>query len=267
MGSQSSGDDEVSSLLRRSHISTVYDHDLRFDNRNSEDVHKDALAKALAEHERIRVLALRAYQLNEAREAQERLRLHTLQEEERVRILTERAEEECRLREIENKARQIPKPAPLIPRAPTPPPVEEPKPPPPPVQEPPQQTAPPAAAQQQQTQPITQQNTFQTNQQPPQPPLPPQITNSPQLQQQVAPPVQAPRPTQSTPRSHLLPGIERYIAIHENLKDFRKKFKDIQESNKAYKTQSGNMRRKLRMALGQLTFGQDNDRQVNFSFG
>lgn len=91
MGPRAAGDDELPSLLRRSHLGSIYDHDIRFENRNAEDVHKDALAAALAEHERVREIALRAYELNELREEQERLRQHALQEEERVRIETERA--------------------------------------------------------------------------------------------------------------------------------------------------------------------------------
>lgn len=146
MGSHSSGDEVLSSLLKRSHISsTSYDHDRRFDTRNSEDVHKDALEAALAEHERIRLVAVRAIELSEAREATAKLRQHASQEEERVRIETERAQEQCRLRDIENKARSIPKPAP---RVPTPPPVKapQPAPAPPPVQPTQQPTPPPSTS-------------------------------------------------------------------------------------------------------------------------
>ena len=129
MGPQASGEDDLPALLRRSHLEPVYDHDVRFEHRNAEDVHKEALAAALAEHVRIREAALAAVQLEEERWENEQRRLFNLQEEERVRIQTERAREECRLRDIENRKKQIPIPAP---RAKTPPP-RAPSPPPPPA--------------------------------------------------------------------------------------------------------------------------------------
>lgn len=279
MGTPSSGEDEVASLLRRSHISPGYDHDLRFDSRNSEDVHKDALAAALAEHERIRDIAIRAYQLNEAWEAKEKLRLHALQEEERIRIETEHAEEECRLRDIENKARQIPRPAPLVPRAATPPPIETPKPPPPSVEQPTHsQPARPATQAEQppvQTRQHTPPNSFQArgpapansfptsaqppsnpvqaHKQPPKSPTPFQASTG--LRQPAAPPVKAAAPPLGHHKTYLLPGTERYAEIHRNLKLLRRRIVNAGGNNPAFKKKAGDMRRSLRMVLGQLTIG------------
>jgi nucleoporin GLE1 len=275
MGSHSSGDEVLSSLLRRSHISsTTYEHDRKFDARNSEDVHNDALAAALAEHQRIRQIAVRAIELSEAREATEKLRQHALQEEERVRIETERAQEECRLRDIENKARSIPKPAP---RLPTPPPVQAPKPPPapPPTQQPTPPPQPPPQPSQPSTtpkqppppNPFTQaqppQNPFtqpqQPPQQPPQPPNPSLKPPTPPPVHQPAPPVQPPDSTPlnrtPSPNSHMLPATRRYEEIHRSLKQLRASVLEETKTNPALKAVTGDMRRRITAVVGQLTIG------------
>ena len=265
MGSQASGDNDLPLLLKRSHLGSVHDHDVRFANRNAEDVHRDALAAALAEHERVREAALRAYELNELRQEQERLRQHALEEEERVRIETERAKEECRLREIENKKKQIPVPAP---RAKTPPPPRVPSPPVRAVQAPTPVPAQPAA-------PSTQKPAAKP---PAKPPIvaptqvaPTQAAPSNLFQSagpKPAPPTQpAPQETVQSPQatvkssSHTLPHIERYAEIHQTLKKLRAMIVNEGKRNLAFKKKTGEMRRAIRTSMGQLTGEKGSNKQ------
>lgn len=262
MSPQASGDDDLPSLLRKSHLGSVYEHDVRFENRNAEDVHKDALAAALAEHERIREAALRAYELNELRLEQERLRQHALQEEERVRIETERAREECRLREIENKKKQIPVPAPRAktpPRAPSPP-VRTTQ-----ARKPTRADQPAPIAQQPPAQPsittpnlVAPSNLFQVAGQ-----SAPASTQRPS--QETARPT-APKPATPTQLpvsslSHTLPHIERYAEIHQTLKKLRAMIVNEGKRNLAFKKKTGEMRRAIRTSMGQLTEGKGSNKQ------
>lgn len=303
MESQSSSDEELTSLLRRSHIGSRsrHNYNFNFENPNSESVHRDALEAALAEHERIREYAVRALQLTEARQAQEKLRLHALQEEERVRLETARAHEECRLRDIENKARQIPKPAP---RVPTPPPIEPPKgtpsapketpKPTPKVDQPtstlqhaeskptplptnPFQKPLPTPNSTQQPQPVPNPfkktepvpNPFQTTQplsnpfaksQPtpnpfqstPKPPTPVAKPPEPQLTAHAVPKIRI----RNADQSHILPGAERYIEIHQALKKLRKFIAEEGKKNLQWKKKVSEMRQGIRMSVGQLTIGK-----------
>lgn len=265
MGSPAAGDNDLPSLLRRSHLGTVYDHDIRFEHRNAEDVHKDALAAALIEHDRIREAALRAYELNELRLEQERLRLHALQEEERVRIETERAREECRLREIENKKKQIPVPAPRAktppPRAPSPPPARA------------AETAKPAAAAAaSSSQPVSiaqypppQPPTTATKQAPLSNRFGPASINAARAPAQATVQPSAPnslKPSQSASApSYTLPHIERYAEIHQTLKKLRKMIVDEGKQNPAFKKKTGEMRRAIRVSMGQLTGEKGSNKQ------
>lgn len=271
MGDQTSHDD-LPSLLRRSHIHQGpvhdYDHDTRFENRNSEDVHRDALAAAHTERERVRAIAIEALSLYELTQEQQQLRQKTEQEEQRVKLEHERAVELVRIRELENKARQIPK---LPPRLPTPPPppaplVQKPAPiinPPPAAPTPPVQ-APPSQPSQQQPQPQTQTqstppnpnpNPFATTQ-PPQAPRPAQTpqfqapapSRPPQPQNHVAAPI-----SNATTPSHVYPGVERYLEIHKSLKELRLFITNAGKADKALKTKTGEMRRAMRQSIGQLT--------------
>lgn len=96
------------------------DYERRWRERNSEETHKIALAAALARHNEIRERALEILELEQLREEAEMLRQKRIQTEERVKLETQRAMEQLRIREEENKARQIPQPPP---RVPTPPPA------------------------------------------------------------------------------------------------------------------------------------------------
>lgn len=272
MDDKPSVDDELSSRLSRSTIRSKYTRSTSSENWNSEEVHKDALAAAKAEHDRIQTAAVRAIELDELRRTHEALRREREQETERVRIEEEKAREAFRLRELENKARQIPKPPP---RLPTHPPAA------PPVQEPPRTEAPkptPTASQPTPTaqkSPVTQTNPFAqahtTSTSTPQP-NPIQKT-----QQQATPPeasapaVQSPQPQQSqhSPKalqqthtspsnasasSHPLPGVERYAGIHQNLKKLRGFITDGGKKVPEFKKKTGDMRRALRQSVGQLTW-------------
>jgi nucleoporin GLE1 len=96
------------------------DYERRWRERNSEETHKTALAAALARHNEIRERALGILEIEQLREETEMLRQKRIQTEERVKLETRRAMEQLRIREEENKARQIPQPPP---RVPTPPPA------------------------------------------------------------------------------------------------------------------------------------------------
>ncbi|KAI1093990.1 GLE1-domain-containing protein [Rostrohypoxylon terebratum] len=92
------------------------------ENRNSPLSHKDALAAAKAEHDRVREDAIRVYQDYESQqeqrrllEQQERIIKQQKQEEERIKTEERIREEEVRLREL--KLKTIPK---LPPEPPTP---------------------------------------------------------------------------------------------------------------------------------------------------
>lgn len=267
------------SSFRRTHHqgSAVHDFELRFENRNSEDVHNEALAATLAERQRINDTARRAIQLENARLERQRLQQHLVQEEERVRLEEERVQEEIRLREIENRARQIPKVPARVPTPPpsTQPPIQEPKPTAPPTSQPA-----PAAASIAQPQPLVTQpqktpsNAFQTTT-PAQPhttqPSNPFAQSAKSASNPFAPastPATAPPLTQQPPAAvapaqalahasstqspgHLMAGVDRYVEIHKNLKGLRKYVNNAGEQNSAFKKAAGELRRKIRMAIGQ----------------
>ena len=269
MEDQNPGGDELPSLLTRSHISTpIYSHDVRFNNRNSEDVHNDALAAAQAEHDRVREVALRAVQLNELRESSLRLQAHARQEAERIKVERERALEEIRIRELENKARQILRP-PL--RVPTPPPVKLPGRIPSPRTFPAPQTQAPspimktapaqihrissAVESAPQTSPTPSSNTRGLIQAatPSRITAPPRTMQSPAPQpRQVRPPQPAADPSKNRLVSHVLPDGGRYTSIHKSLKDLRKYVADLGKQNSAFKKKTGEMRRAIRQSVGQL---------------
>ncbi|KAG0648619.1 Nucleoporin GLE1 [Hyphodiscus hymeniophilus] len=231
---------------------TFPDFDLRFENRNSEEEHAAKLAASHAERLKINEAARRAVELEEIRQNQFKLRQHTLQEEERVRLAEERIREETRLREIQNRERQIPK---VPERLPTPPaaPVQEPKPtvtvstavavqPANPFTQQPQQIPPNTVAEQTRqaaANPFAQQSTTAPTPTPTPTPI-------------VAPPI--PSTTQqshSQKHNFLLKGVDRYVEIHQALKQMRKVIKKECETNKKFQKEVGDLRRELRMKVGQ----------------
>ncbi|PQE19377.1 Nucleoporin GLE1 protein [Rutstroemia sp. NJR-2017a BBW] len=292
---QSPQDDEA---VRRSYnvmpVPPVYDHDVRFENRNAEELHHDVLEAARLEHERVRAEALRVFELNTMKEEQiraqreiqaeqERIRLETVRlqlEENRVEAERQNALAEIKRRELEEAARKIPV---VPPKPPTPPPVQPPAPAaptPPPAQSQPQsqparrENIPPEAPRQnnafaqarpQQPDAFSQNNTpQQTNSFPNQPLQATQQSNgshntnnsiqaskSSVAPAQSQPPPAAARPS-ATP-SHILPDVERYSQIHQNLKQLRQYLAAEAKTNKQFKTMYGDMRRKIRQTVGQLT--------------
>ncbi|KAK6595511.1 GLE1-like protein [Botrytis cinerea] len=117
-------------------VPSVYDHDIRFENRNTEELHHGILEAARLEHERVRNEALRIFQItliqeqqlraqHEIRAEEERLRIEEMRlkiEENRVKAETQSALAEIKRRELEEAARRIPV---VPPKPPTPPPVAE----------------------------------------------------------------------------------------------------------------------------------------------
>ncbi|ESZ93543.1 hypothetical protein SBOR_6085 [Sclerotinia borealis F-4128] len=283
--------------LRRSSnfipVPSVYDHDIRFENRNAEELHHGILEAARLEHERVRNEAMRIFQITLMQEQQlqahhkilveeERLRIEEIRlkiEEKRVKTERQTAGVELKRRELEEAARRIPI---VPPKPPTPPPVAAPIP--TPAQtasDPPRTQLPPAQQQQQHQQeasgglfgaPKQQTNAFVQNNPPQQPkglsqpqPQPPRQTNGfsnaqqppkQSLFQPPPPPPQQPSGTwqsSSSSNDHIIPGVERYAQIHKNLKELRQYLVAEGKRNIEFKKMLGDMRRSLRQTVGQLT--------------
>ncbi|KZL68068.1 GLE1-like protein [Colletotrichum tofieldiae] len=253
----------------------AYVADFLAENRNSELSHRDALAAAQLEHERVRLAALRVYEVHQLQEEKQRLeaeqrRIAQLQREEEERLKAEaavRAEQE-RLREL--KAKQIPQ----LPPEPEP---EPPKPEPKKPQEPQvngtteqpaagTETAAPAASKSQQA-PLTSTTApaLQAAKAPPSVPSPP-VAKEPS-----APPAQAngfltkstepaqPKPVAqpAAPVPAALPAADRYTEIHQALKKLRKDVEALsKQPGSPLKGKLGDMRRQIRKSIGQLTAGK-----------
>ncbi len=260
-----------SSPLRRSQFSSPdrgYRSSFLFDERNTELSHRDALAAAQAEHERIREAALRVYELHELKEEHQRILDQERREQERLKAEAEIAAEEKRLQEL--RAKTIPKPAPPPPAPEPPKQVEKPQSATPASLEPkkPAEAAPtqakatpqPAAPQLNgvfgdQAKPAAA-SPFGT---PPAaavaPPKP--VGTTPAIQSKPTPGQQAtPQPQkQARPAAQL--GADRYVQIHQELKKLRK---DLTAQSKVpgspLKGKMGTFRREIRVAIGQLTGGK-----------
>lgn len=106
-----------SSPWRRSQILSSPDRqylsDFLGDNRNNETSHRDALAAAQAEHDRVREAAVRVFELHEMQEEHKRILEAEKREQERLRTEAQIAAEEKRLQEL--RATTIPKPTPPAP--------------------------------------------------------------------------------------------------------------------------------------------------------
>ncbi|KAG9245232.1 GLE1-like protein-domain-containing protein [Calycina marina] len=241
--SQSIGiDGALASSLHHTHIS----NDL-FTIVNSQEVHERALSEAYAYHNNLRETAIEALRLSEAREAVALLRAKAKAEEEKLRVEYELANEACRIRDLENKARLIPKPAP---RVPTPPPVELPKTPVPPVD---QQTPPPPS-------PAIPADTSTSQ--------PPQMSTQ-QPQPAHIPPIPIPPPKSCTDQranpggkaDHTVEAAARYVEIHKSLKQLRAWLQDtVFPSNQAWAKLANEARRNVRTACGQLSTDRTKNR-------
>ncbi|OBT52143.1 hypothetical protein VE04_08816 [Pseudogymnoascus sp. 24MN13] len=222
-----------------------------------EAVHENLLDTALREHNRVREQAIRVFQNNQLREAQLKLLQEERQEKERLRLEQELADDRARIIELRKKTVPIPE---LPPRVKTPPPP--PAPPTPPTPEPPQKAA--AAVAQPQapqqaavpqaapvvTQPVAVPQAPQTLQ-----PAPSTIQAQPVAATQ-APAAAAPITISTEPPPYILPGAQRYLEIHQNLKRLRHFIIDNGKKDPALKKKTGEMRREIRKSVGQLTSGR-----------
>ncbi|KAG5950947.1 hypothetical protein E4U53_004134 [Claviceps sorghi] len=256
------------SNLDRGHVSTFL-----LDDRNTELSHRDALAAAQAEHDRVRELALRVFDLHNLQEKHNQIIEQERREKKRLRAEAAIAAEEKRLQEL--KAKSVPKP-------PLPPPPE-----PGPEQskavvksvgkpaeekrlasvpaeaqaqfktQPPRALPSPPASQQQQQQQQQQQHHPQPQQQQQAQPngLPANNNSPPSVAPAAQKPISAPSVQPARPKSSSLdPLSDRYIQIHQALKKLRT---DIISASKApdspLKGKVGSVRREIRVSIGQLT--------------
>ncbi|OAA39948.1 GLE1-like protein [Metarhizium rileyi] len=274
-----------SSPLRRSQLLSSPDRPyvsmFLLDGRNNELSHRDALAAAQAEHERVREVAIKVYELHELKEEHNRILEEGRREHERLKAEAAIAAEEKRLQDL--KAKSIPKPPP--PPKPEPKPTE-------PSQEPIGETNPMSVVSQSQeakkpefegrpqaktqpSAPIPQQNGFfskldksapdspfafvDQRTQPQQPSVlgqrrpskPVAILSQPEQQITKSQTSQTPKPSSVDALS------DRYVQIHQALKKLRK---DIVAASKApgspLKGRVGAIRRDIRVSIGQLTGGK-----------
>ncbi|CZT12693.1 hypothetical protein WAI453_005557 [Rhynchosporium graminicola] len=255
---------------------------------NTEEYHKAALAYSKQLHDSVRERAILVLRTKEDEDEAERLRLQANKLEQLVEAEERKAAEAVRIREAENRRKQIPQPPPKVPtpppqvttRAPTPPAPRQPS----PVQQapgkaespfspavvtptpPPQIQAPRVPPPQFSLQPPAVQPT---------PPTKPQPSTFQQGQKSSPPAVQPPsQPNPPAPQSQdnaqqILPDAERLGTIHSNLKKLRTfiltqetpisreqvrqrdgsmKVKDI-----TVRSIAGEMRRNLTRTMGQLT--------------
>ncbi|PVH75104.1 GLE1-domain-containing protein [Cadophora sp. DSE1049] len=248
---------------------------------NTEEYHTAALAYAKQLHDSVRERAILVLRTKEDEEEAERLRLRADELEQLVEAEERKAAEAIRIREAENRRKQIPQPPP---RVPTPPPQVAP--PPAPLQELPVQPAPVKPPQPAFNPPVS---TPTPPAQPPapQPPSqfrpqapavqPPKPQASPfQQTSSTAPAVQPPQPRQqpTAPQTQsnglqILADSDRLLQIHDNLKKLRKfiqtqndaisteqvKQRDgsIKQKDITVRTIAGDMRRTLTRTMGQLT--------------
>jgi nucleoporin GLE1 len=267
-----------SSPVRRNQLLSSPDRNIAatflLDSRNNELNHRDALAAAQLEHDRVRQAAIRVYELHELQEEHKRIIAEERREEERLKAEAAVVAEEKRLREL--KAKTVPHL----------PPEPAPQPPPPAKQEPTKtngitqikDATPAIDAKKPVASPTTgpapasgttasftetkPSNPFGTAQPASQSQLQkpngattqsaaPAATTIPQPAAKSAAP--AVQPVQSKPA----PSIDRYSQIHQELKKLRK---ELQAQSKVpgspLKGRLGAARREIRVAIGQLTGGK-----------
>ncbi|RBR08695.1 uncharacterized protein FIESC28_10149 [Fusarium coffeatum] len=246
------------------------------DTRNNELSHRDALAAAQLEHERVRQAAIRVYELHELQEEHKRILAEERKEEERLKAEAAIVAEEKRLREL--KAKTVPK----LPPEPAPQPAS-------PAKQEPAKTngATPAKESKQPEASTTPATEVKKPAQPPAPAAPatglfaskqpsnPFGTTQPSAQNPFQKPngavtqaanapatiATAPQPV-SKPAVQPVPAkpaasVDRYSQIHQELKKLRR---DLQAQSKVagspMKGKLGAARREIRVAIGQLTGGK-----------
>ncbi|KAM0546707.1 hypothetical protein ACHAPJ_010744 [Fusarium lateritium] len=270
-----------SSPVRRSQLLSSPERNIAasflLDTRNNELNHRDALAAAQVEHDRVRQAALRVYELHELELERKRIVEEERKEEERLRAEAAVVAEEKRLREL--KAMTVPKLPPEPEPKPQPPAPAKPEPTKPtngatPVKETKQpessttpateikKPAPAPGAGPPSTglfAPSKPSNPFGTTQPSSQSPF--QKPNGTTAQPAGPPTSTAPqpvaKPTAPAVRTAPAPSVDRYTQIHQELKKLRK---ELQAQSKVagspLKGKLGASRREIRVAIGQLTGGK-----------
>jgi nucleoporin GLE1 len=252
MNSETPDEIKMASTLRRSHHSASYAHELQFQTRNSQEKHTEILEAQRLRGEAVREAALQALRSEEIRQAQERLdqlREGALLAEKEAKIEEEQRLEHIRIREAENRRKQLP---PVPARLPTPP-----------------APAPPAPVPQAAS--VNQQSSVQTpatSQQPA-----PKIAPAAQPIVQQRPPTQQDQSNATTQQSLFKPGalvnlaqpayksppllhtaarLQKYTEIHQQLKQLRKFVADAGKTNPVFKKLTGDMRREITKFMGQI---------------
>ncbi|KAG8158905.1 hypothetical protein KVR01_011348 [Diaporthe batatas] len=241
-------------------------------DRNSESNHKDALAAAAAEHERIRAKAIHTLYIHEqnvqkellleqARREQERARAEEAKalaaqekikaEQERLRAEQAAREEQERLREIE--AKKIPP----LPPLPTPKPEKQPAAPQP---QPTAPTAAPAPAAKASPAPPAQPAASPFSQ--PKPPANVAVNGNAASKPPSTSTAAAPTPSAQSAPVPQDARRQRAVEIHKNLKQLRAAIASQSLQNKALKAKAGDLRRQLRKVIGQLSLDKDGNRVV-----
>ncbi|KAF5677934.1 RNA export mediator [Fusarium heterosporum] len=269
-----------SSPTRRSQLLSSPDRNIAatflLDTRNNELSHRDALAAAQSEHDRVRQAAIRVFELHELKEQHKRIVAEERREEERLKAEAALVAEEKRLRELRAKTvpQLPPEPAPQPPpakpepaktngitpvkdskqpEASTTPATEAKKPAPAPASVP-ANTGPfsqPKPSNPFGTTPPSSQNPFQKANGSTTQPLAPASTAA--LQPVVKPTAPAVQPVQST----VTPSVDRYSQIHQELKKLRKELAAQSKiAGSPLKGKLGAARREIRVAIGQLTGGK-----------
>ncbi|KAK2602556.1 hypothetical protein N8I77_009074 [Diaporthe amygdali] len=247
-------------------------------DRNSETNHKDALAAAAAEHDRIRAKAIhtlyvheqnlqREQLLEQARQQRERARVeeaNALAAQEKIKAEEARLRAEQAAREEQERLREIAaKKIPPLPPLPTPKIEQQ------PTASQPQASVPSAST------------TAQTPAAPAKPSPSPQSSLQPLAQGRAAaatvngsatlkPPnanaFAAPSPTPApAPKTTAAPHDakrQRATEIHKSLKQLRAAMASQASQNKALKSRSGDLRRELRKVIGQLSLDKDGNKVV-----
>lgn len=217
------------------------------DDRNNELSHRDALAAAQADHDRVRQTAIRVYELHELQEERKRIDEAKRKEEERLEAGARIVAEEKRLREL--RAKQVeqlpPEPAP----------------------EPPKQTVAREDVKQDpapKSETIPQAEEKKPEEAPKAPPvsIPPTTTPANGVLKKTTP--ATPTPASSTPsqakaeaQPQRLAVDDRYRQIHQELKRLRKTLQaESRVAGSPLKGNMGTFRREIRVSIGQLTVGK-----------
>ncbi|KUI57277.1 Nucleoporin GLE1 [Cytospora mali] len=244
-------------------------------DRNSEQSHKDALAAAAAEHERIRAKAEHTLYVYEQLAERNRLEEQTRREQERIKVEQDRlraAQEKIRAEEARLRAEQAArdeqkrlqdiaakKVSPLTP-----------------------QSAPaPAATPTSFSAPTAQAKPAPPAQPPAQPAVPekpaaPAVNSNTNSKPATSNPFAAPtttaastpaipaaaKPTPAPASGSTDPKRQRALEIHKNLKQLRAGIASQGNQNKALKNKAGDLRRELRKSVGQLSMDKKGNQVV-----